>query len=108
MMEKSVVAALEALRAHSAEVTRHSVADGFAADPQRFAAMHVLLDDLLFDFSKQRIDAAIRPLFTSLAKAADIEGKRAAMFAGKLINSTERRAACAIFPASRSWSRAGT
>jgi glucose-6-phosphate isomerase len=93
MMEKSVVAALEALRAHSAEVTRHSVADGFAADPQRFAAMHVLLDDLLFDFSKQRIDAAIRPLFTSLAKAADIEGKRAAMFAGKLINSTERRAA---------------
>jgi glucose-6-phosphate isomerase len=93
MTETATTTALEALRAHSKDISAHSVADAFAADPQRFASMHVALDDLLFDYSKQRIDAATLAQLQVLAKAADIEAKRAAMFAGELINSTERRAA---------------
>ncbi|WP_158815954.1 glucose-6-phosphate isomerase [Methylocapsa sp. S129] len=92
MAETAVTAALSALRAHSGEISARSVAEEFAADPQRFATMHVALDDLLFDYSKQRIDAATLAQLEALAKAADVEGKRAAMFAGKLINSTEKRA----------------
>jgi glucose-6-phosphate isomerase len=93
MTETAIAAALEALRAHSAEILAHSVADAFAADPNRFAAMHVTLDDLLFDYSKQRIDAATLLQLQTLAKAAGVESKRAAMFAGELFNTTERRAA---------------
>jgi glucose-6-phosphate isomerase len=93
MAETEMRATLEALRAHSTDITRHSVAAAFSADPRRFATMHVVLDDLLFDYSKQRIDAATLPQLQTLAEAADIEGKRTAMFAGQLINTTERRAA---------------
>jgi glucose-6-phosphate isomerase len=93
MVETAITTALEALRAHSGELSQRSVADEFAADSQRFAAMHVVLDDLMFDYSKQRITAATLVKLQNLASAADIENKRAAMFSGKLINSTERRAA---------------
>jgi glucose-6-phosphate isomerase len=92
-MDAAVTAALAALEAHRGEVARRAVAEDFAADPTRFAAMHVVLDDLLFDFSKQRVSRATPPLLEALAKAANVEGKREAMFRGELINSTERRAA---------------
>ena len=92
MIETAIAKTLEALRAHSGEILGRSVADEFVTDPQRFATMHLALGDLLFDFSKQRIDAATLAQLETLAKAVDVEGKRAAMFAGKLINSTERRA----------------
>ena len=93
MVETAVTAALAALIAHRGEVLARSVADEFAADAARFATMHVELGDLLFDFSKQRIAPATLALLETLAKAADIEGKREAMFRGDLINATERRAA---------------
>jgi glucose-6-phosphate isomerase len=93
MVETAVTAALQALRVLRGEITRRSVADEFIADPQRFAKMHVTLGELLFDYSKQRVAAATLAQLETLAKAADIEAKRAAMFGGKLINSTERRAA---------------
>jgi glucose-6-phosphate isomerase len=93
MVEAAVTTALEALAAYRNEALAHKVADAFAADPARFATMHVVLDDLLFDFSKQRVTGATLALLEALARAADIEGRREAMFRGDLINSTERRAA---------------
>jgi len=93
MAEAAVTAALGALSAHRSEVLARGVADEFAADAARFATMHVVLDDLLFDYSKQRVARATLARLESLAKAADVEGKREAMFRGDLINSTERRAA---------------
>jgi glucose-6-phosphate isomerase len=93
MVEAAVTTALEALAAHRSEALAHKVADAFAADPARFATMHVVLDDLLFDYSKQRVTGATLADLETLAKAADIEGRREAMFRGDLINSTERRAA---------------
>jgi glucose-6-phosphate isomerase len=93
MVEAAVTAALGALGAHRSEVLARGLGDEFAADPARFATMHVVLDDLLFDYSKQRVTLATLARLESLAKAADVEGKREAMFRGDLINSTERRAA---------------
>jgi glucose-6-phosphate isomerase len=93
MVEAAVTSALEALAAHRNEALAHKVADAFAADPARFATMHVVLDDLMFDYSKQRVTGATLADLETLAKAADIEGRREAMFRGDLINSTERRAA---------------
>ncbi|POF28615.1 glucose-6-phosphate isomerase [Roseibium marinum] len=66
--------------------------DLFAADPARFETFSVRCDDLLLDYSKSRIDAKAFELLIALARAADVEGRRAAMFAGEKINGTEKRA----------------
>jgi len=75
------------------EVLGRAVADEFADDPQRFARFHVALDDLLFDYSKQRLDRPTRDLLIELADAAGVAAKRDAMFSGERVNPTERRAA---------------
>src|SRR5580692_12325504 len=93
MVEIAVKAALAALDAHRSEVVKRTVADEFAANSARFSAMHVALNDLLFDYSKQRITHPTLSYLETLATAADVERKREAMFAGDLINSTEHRAA---------------
>ncbi|MBV1704872.1 MAG: glucose-6-phosphate isomerase, partial [Hyphomicrobiales bacterium] len=64
----------------------------FAADPGRFASLSLRLDDLLYDFSKQALDAATLAPLRALARAAGVEALRDGMFAGDKINSTERRA----------------
>jgi glucose-6-phosphate isomerase len=93
MVETAVTAALAALGAHKDEVLGRSVLDEFGADSARFASMHVALDDLLFDYSKQRLTRTTLAHLETLAKAADVEGKREAMFRGDLVNTSERRAA---------------
>ena len=64
----------------------------FAAAPERFSAFSRRLGPLLVDYSKHRITATTLELLIGLAKARDVEGGRAAMFAGKHINTTEDRA----------------
>ena len=100
MYRSKVVEAIEALRAHAEQLRASRTVDLFAADPNRFARFSVPLDDFLFDFSKHRIDAETLRLLVELARAADVEGARAALFAGAPINLTEHRAAahwrCAI------------
>ena len=93
MIETAVSAVLATLNAQRGEVLARSIADEFAADPQRFAKMHVVFEDLLFDYSRQRVTQATLANLTILAKAASVEPKRDAMFAGAIINTTERRAA---------------
>src|SRR5579872_5369397 len=82
-----------ALQALSRQVLARSVADEFAADPERFESLHVALDDLLFDYSKQRLNKAVLAELVALAAACEVEEKRDAMFRGDPINVTERRAA---------------
>ncbi|MEM9630904.1 MAG: glucose-6-phosphate isomerase [Pseudomonadota bacterium] len=64
----------------------------FSTDPNRFDRFTARTDDLLLDYSKSRIDAEALDLLIELAKAANVEGKRDAMFAGEKINTTENRA----------------
>jgi glucose-6-phosphate isomerase len=64
----------------------------FAADPARFSRFSASDGDLLLDWSKCAVDARTMELLEELAKAADVEGRRAAMFSGKHINVTEDRA----------------
>ncbi len=82
---------LAALRAHRA-ATSMNMRAVFAADPDRFKRFSALDGDLLLDWSKCAVDARTMELLEGLAKAADVEGRRAAMFAGKHINITEDRA----------------
>ena len=64
----------------------------FADDPGRFARFSLALDDLLVDYSKQRVTAETMRLLLELAQATGVEALRDRMFAGDPINHTEGRA----------------
>ncbi len=74
---------------HRAVAGRHILVLFDAARATGFSAR---ADGLLFDYSKTNIDAEGRALLLELAEAADLAGKREAMFTGAKINETEGRA----------------
>ena len=91
MDQSSFQKQLAALRDHRAAASG-TMREAFAADPKRFEKFSASDGDLLLDWSKCAVDAPTMELLEKLAKAADLEGRRAAMFAGKKINITEDRA----------------
>ena len=93
MTQTALTALFQEFAAHRDAILASPASAAFAADADRFQRFHATLDDLLYDYSKQRIDTATRDLLIRLAHAADLEAKRDAMFRGDLVNSTERRAA---------------
>ena len=93
MPDSEVAKAWAALEAHRRSWCGRTIADLFAGDPHRFDRFHVELDDLLFDFSKHRLDEETLGLLLDLARAADVEARRAALFAGEPVNVTEHRPA---------------
>lgn len=92
-MSDAVAVAFDALKFHAAALERTRTLDLFAEDPARFKKFSVKLDDLLFDFSKHRVTRETIALLVCLAKARDLEARRAALFSGDLVNHTEKRAA---------------
>ncbi|TIO86998.1 MAG: glucose-6-phosphate isomerase, partial [Mesorhizobium sp.] len=66
--------------------------EAFAADPKRFEKFSATDGDLLLDWSKCAVDADTMAMLETLSGAADLEGRRTAMFEGKKINITENRA----------------
>jgi glucose-6-phosphate isomerase len=85
-------AAWRALERHAEAMAEVHLRDLFARDPGRFASFSLRLDDLLLDYSKNRITGETLRLLLELARQADLEGWRARMFAGEKINITEHRA----------------
>ena len=92
MATKATLAALAKLTGMREAVLARTARKDFADEPARFKQFSVTLDDLLFDYSKQRIDAAVLGALVELAKTCGLEAKRDAMFAGEKINVTEKRA----------------
>ncbi len=75
------------------EAVRHRhLRDLFAGDPDRGTRMSMTAGDLYLDFSKQRVDDAAMAALLDVARAAGVEDRRDAMFAGRHINTTEDRA----------------
>jgi glucose-6-phosphate isomerase len=65
----------------------------FEADAKRFEKFSVHVDSLLFDYSKNRIDAETMRLLFALAEQSHLPERVASMFNGEKINLTEKRAA---------------
>ena len=91
-MTQTVEQAWEILAADWQRLQSQHLRDMFDDDPNRFDGFSFSLDDLTIDFSKERIDADALAHLLDLARAADVEENRDAMFAGKHINTTEDRA----------------
>lgn len=81
-----------ALKDHAASLEGVHLRELFAADAARFEKFSLQEDDLLADFSKQRVTEETLALLLSLARDAGLEKARKAMFEGAKINSTENRA----------------
>ncbi|OPB35110.1 glucose-6-phosphate isomerase [Bartonella taylorii] len=89
--EKAFGEALKALRRHAIKDRVHDIRRHFEEDEQRFSHFSLRLDDLLFDFSKCGVTFKTLQLLDDLAVAADVLGRREAMFSGQAINTTEKR-----------------
>lgn len=80
-----------AVAAHAGDIVGVHLRD-LNSDPQRWQSLHVEHDGWLLDFSRQRITGKTLSLLLELARAADLPARRAAMFRGDAINTTEQRA----------------
>ncbi len=84
--------AIKTLEPHRKRLSDMPMRDLFVADSKRFSKFSLTLDDLSFDFSKNRIDADAFDALVELARNRQVEERRDAMFAGEHINTTEDRA----------------
>ena len=84
--------AWKALQSHYDAVSATTMRDLFADDPDRGRELTVTAGDLYIDYSKHRVNRETLGLLVDLARAADIESRRDAMFAGEHINTSEDRA----------------
>ncbi len=64
----------------------------FEEDKGRFDTFSLQLDDVLFDYSKNRVTEETMQKLVALAQAAGVAERRDAMFGGDKINTTEGRA----------------
>jgi glucose-6-phosphate isomerase len=86
------VRALAALEATARVDGETAILDQFAADPGRMERLGLEAAGLWLDLSKQGWSRAGFEACLDLARACDVEGRRAALFAGEAVNGTERRA----------------
>ncbi len=91
-MTPSLDAAWTAFDAVAARDADARIVDQFTADPARVDRMSVEAAGLYLDLSKQSWTREGLAACLDLARAADVEGRRAALFAGEAINGTEGRA----------------
>ncbi|HYD59251.1 MAG TPA: glucose-6-phosphate isomerase [Noviherbaspirillum sp.] len=84
--------AFRALAEHFAEAKDWQMRTLFAQQPDRFSRFSTESCGLLLDYSKNRVNETTMGLLFQLARERGVEQKRAAMFSGGKINTTENRA----------------
>ncbi len=80
------------LKKHHQDLKRVQMKDLFASDARRFQKFSLTFEDMLVDFSKNRITKETVKLLLQLAKETNLKAEIKAMFAGEKINETEDRA----------------
>src|SRR5262245_51077222 len=86
-------AAWRALTQHAVDLRSRSIAHLFAADPRRFEHLSIDAEDLLFDFSRQRLDRRALDMLVQLAEQTEVPRWIELMFSGFPVNNTEDRPA---------------
>jgi glucose-6-phosphate isomerase len=88
----STTPAWNALVRHHDQIGAKHIRELFNEDPERGRDLTLTVGDLYIDYSKHRVTRETLKLLVDLAKAANLEGRRDAMFAGEHINTSEDRA----------------
>jgi glucose-6-phosphate isomerase len=81
-----------ALNTHFQHIQNESMREVFSKDPDRFRKFSLQLNDIIFDYSKNRINEETLALLVELAETQGLKQKIEAMFNGEIINTTEHRA----------------
>jgi len=76
---------------HYIDIVAQNLKDLFKTDNQRFAKFSTQFEDILFDYSKNRITDETFALLMQLARECMVKDAIEAMFAGEVINATEHR-----------------
>mmetsp|Transcript_82898 Transcript_82898/g.232344 ORF Transcript_82898/g.232344 Transcript_82898/m.232344 type:complete len:550 (+) Transcript_82898:162-1811(+) len=84
--------AWKALEAHYATMKDVEMKTLFANDPERFSKFSMEFEDILLDYSKNRITEETMDLLHALAEQQDVHGLAKKMYSGEKINTTEGRA----------------
>ncbi len=92
----------KALEEHFKVMSHVHMRDLFKDTPERFEQFSVGLNDLLLDYSKNRITDETFKLLMDLARETQIETYRDRMFDGEKLNCTERRPALHVALRNRS------
>jgi glucose-6-phosphate isomerase len=88
----TATAAWHSLQRHHDAIAAKNLREIFAEDPARGTELTLGVGDLYIDYSKHRVTRETLELLVDLAEAADLEGRRDAMYAGEHINTSEDRA----------------
>ncbi len=84
-------AAYKYLTDHFIGINEKSLKDLFTEDASRFEKFSILFEDILVDYSKNRIDDTTMALLMQLARECKLDEAIKAMFKGDKINQTEGR-----------------
>lgn len=76
---------------HFIDINTKNLKELFAEDPERFQKFTILFDDILLDYSKNRINDTTMALLVQLAKECKLDEAIKAMYGGEAINQTENR-----------------
>ena len=76
---------------HFIDINSKNMKQLFAEDPERFEKFTILFDDILLDYSKNRINDTTIALLVQLAKECKLDEAITAMYHGEAINQTENR-----------------
>ncbi|MFC1579456.1 glucose-6-phosphate isomerase [Thermodesulfobacteriota bacterium] len=90
------------LEAHFEKMKHVHMRDLFAQDPARFDRFSIRFEDLLLDYSKNRITAETLDLLLGLVEEVQVRDAMDKMFSGDRINETENRAVLHIALRNRS------
>lgn len=82
----------KALQSHHTAASQQHMRELFRADPKRFDHFSLRFEDILLDYSKNRVTGETMDLLRKLALAADLRRWTEKMFTGEKINITEDRA----------------
>jgi len=92
MSELTQLNSWRALAKHYDEIKQLHMRDMFASDAKRFDKYSLKLNDILYDFSKNRINDETLKLLLQLARDVDLPQWIEKMFKGESVNHTEDRA----------------
>ena len=91
MDHSNAAKAWQDLESHKQSLASATTRDLFAADPDRFSKFSFAFDDVLVDFSKNRVSPETLSLLLTLARSHCLETRRDEMLKGDAINTTEGR-----------------
>ena len=95
-------ASWKALQAHHDEIAGRTMREMFASDPERFAKFSLHFEEILVDYSKNRVTDETMRLLLALAAEAGLKNWTERLFTGQKLNITEGRAVLHIALRNRS------